>query len=90
MRGDLHDPVLLRDPRRELLAVDAAGVQRDGSRTDAEAAACPVTEDRAAECFVQMCHALSNKINAKISRQRLDAKLSQIADRLESRDSEGD
>ncbi len=48
-----------------------------------------LTEDRAAECFVQMCHALSNKINAKISRQRMDAKLSQIVDRLESRDSEG-
>ena len=44
-----------------------------------------LTEDRAVECFVQMCHALSDKINAKISRQRLDAKLSQIADGLGSR-----
>ena len=29
-------------------------------------------EDRAADCFISMCHALSNKINAKLSRQRLD------------------
>ena len=31
-----------------------------------------VTEDRAVECFINMCHALSNKINAKITRQRFD------------------
>jgi uncharacterized protein len=41
-----------------------------------------LTEDRAAECFVQMCHALSDKINAKISRQRLDRRLSRIAEKL--------
>jgi hypothetical protein len=42
-----------------------------------------LTEDCAAECFVQMCHALSNKINAKISRQRLDRSLSRIAEKLD-------
>ena len=47
-----------------------------------------LTEDRAAECFVQMCHALSDKINAKISRQRLDRRLSQIADGLDGRETE--
>ena len=31
-----------------------------------------LNEDRGADCFIEMCHALSNKINAKISRQRLD------------------
>ena len=44
-----------------------------------------LTEDRAAECFVQMCHALSNKINAKISRQRMDRRLSEIAEKLDDR-----
>lgn len=47
-----------------------------------------LTEDRAAECFVQMCHALSDKINAKISRQRIDRRLSQIAEKLGGRESE--
>lgn len=41
-----------------------------------------LTEDRAAECFVQMCHALSDKINAKISRQRLDRGLCRIAEKM--------
>ena len=44
-----------------------------------------LTEDRSAECFVQMCHALSDKINAKISRQRLDRSLRRIAEKLDRR-----
>lgn len=32
-----------------------------------------LSEDRGADCFIEMCHALSNKINAKISRQRFDS-----------------
>ena len=32
-----------------------------------------LNEDRGADCFIEMCHDLSNKINAKISRQRLDS-----------------
>ncbi|MCA9053270.1 MAG: TAXI family TRAP transporter solute-binding subunit [Planctomycetaceae bacterium] len=32
-----------------------------------------INEDRAVECFLQMCHALSDKINAKLTRQRLDS-----------------
>ena len=46
-----------------------------------------LNEDRAADSFVQMCHALSNKINAKISRLRLDVTLEKIAEersRIES------
>ena len=31
-----------------------------------------LNEDRGVDCFIVMCHELSNKINAKISRQRLD------------------
>ena len=32
-------------------------------------------DDRASDCFISMCHGLSNKINAKLSRQRLDLTL---------------
>jgi len=31
-----------------------------------------MNEDPSVACFVQMCHALSNKINAKLTRQRND------------------
>ena len=37
-----------------------------------EFSAHELNEDRGADCFVEMCHDLSNKINSKISRQRLD------------------
>jgi TRAP transporter TAXI family solute receptor len=37
-----------------------------------------LTEDRAGASFVGMCHALSHKINAKISRQRLDKRVDQL------------
>jgi len=36
-----------------------------------EFSAHELREDRGVDCFVQMCHALSDKINAKITRQRL-------------------
>ncbi|HIE98691.1 MAG TPA: hypothetical protein EYQ63_17205 [Fuerstia sp.] len=32
-----------------------------------------LNEDRAVDCFVQMCHALSDKINAKLTRHSLNA-----------------
>lgn len=35
-------------------------------------------EDRASDCFISMCHGLSNKINAKLSRQRLDLIMAQL------------
>ncbi|WP_296451956.1 TAXI family TRAP transporter solute-binding subunit [Rubinisphaera sp.] len=42
-----------------------------------------INSDLAIACFVSMCHALSDKINAKISRQRLDARLRQITAQIE-------
>jgi TRAP transporter TAXI family solute receptor len=36
-------------------------------------------EDRGVECFIAMCHGLSNKINAKMSRQRLDQAIHELA-----------
>ena len=32
-----------------------------------------LNEDRAVDCFVEMCHALSDKINAKLTRHSLNA-----------------
>ena len=39
-----------------------------------------VAEDSSMECFINMCHALSNKINAKITRQRFDRYLAVSAE----------
>lgn len=47
-----------------------------------ELTAHELNEDRAAVCFIQMCHALSNKINAKISRQRLDQRIDLLTETL--------
>jgi TRAP transporter TAXI family solute receptor len=41
-----------------------------------------LTEDRAGDCFIHMCHALSNKINAKISRQRLDRRMNEVIETM--------
>ncbi len=35
-------------------------------------------EDRATDCFLEMCHSLSDKINAKLTRQRLERALSRL------------
>lgn len=48
-----------------------------------------LSEDRAIDCFLEMCHALSDKINAKLSRQRIDKRLSELANLMKmSRESE--
>jgi hypothetical protein len=36
-------------------------------------------EDRAADCFLEMCHSLSAKINAKLLRQRIDKRFAELA-----------
>ena len=47
-----------------------------------------LNEDRAADCFIQMCHALSNKINAKLSRQRLDMVMYRVIEAISDGDSD--
>ena len=37
-----------------------------------------LSEDRAVDCFIEMCNALSNKINAKLSRGSLELRLSEL------------
>ena len=39
--------------------------------------------DRAADCFIQMCHSLSNKIIAKISRQRMAKHFGELTEVIE-------
>lgn len=39
-----------------------------------------LNEDRAVDCFLEMCHALSDKLNAKITRQRLERRLHDMAE----------
>ncbi len=41
-------------------------------------AAHELNDVRAADCFIGMCHALSDKINAKLSRQHLDKRLGEL------------
>ena len=41
-----------------------------------------LNEDRATDCFLEMCHALSDKINAKLTRLRLDKGFAALADQL--------
>ena len=43
-----------------------------------------LNEDRGPDCFAGMCHALSEKINAKISRLRLDKKFDELKELLEA------
>jgi hypothetical protein len=40
-----------------------------------------LNDDPAATAFIGMCHALSDKINAKLTRQRFDARLRQLIEK---------
>ena len=56
-------------PRLQKLLDDVTFLRQNALR---EFSAHELNEDRGADCFIEMCHDLSNKINSKISRQRLD------------------
>ena len=61
--------------RLQVLLDRVTDLRQDALR---EITAHDLNEDRAADSFVSMCHALSNKINAKISRQRLDQRIDEL------------
>lgn len=70
---------------------DVAGLQRlldEVTRLRGEAlgkfSAHQISEDRATDTFLEMCHALSDKINAKLTRQRTDAVIRELADAVRS------
>jgi hypothetical protein len=41
-------------------------------------------DDRAADCFLEMCHAISDKISAKLLRQRLAQGFDELRSQLEA------
>ena len=41
-----------------------------------------LSDDSSAAVFIQMCHALSDKINAKLSRQRIDVRLAELIETI--------
>jgi TRAP transporter TAXI family solute receptor len=57
--------------------LDEVTVLRQEALTDFSAH--ELSQDRAADCFLEMCHALSNKIDAKLLRQRLDVRFREMA-----------
>jgi hypothetical protein len=74
---DTAEPADIEDLQNLL---DAVTYLRQGAL--GELTAHELNEDRAAVCFIQMCHALSDKINAKLSRQRLDKRFDQLTETL--------
>lgn len=49
-----------------------------------EFSAHQLKEDQGIDCFIEMCFALSQKINSKISLQRLDQNFTRLLDRIDS------
>ena len=45
-----------------------------------------LNEDQAAECFIDMCAALSGKVNAKLTRMRFDQKIDDLIEKVEGKD----
>ncbi len=43
-----------------------------------------LNEDRATECFIDMCDALSQRLNGKLSRQRLEQRLVKVTDAIKN------
>ena len=82
---------LLNIERRQMLDHDVASVdqlqryqklldQVTELRQEAlrEFTAHELTEDRGTECFINLCHALSNKINAKLNRQSTELMMQEL------------
>jgi len=58
---------------------DLASLRQDALETFS---AHDLNEDRATECFIDMCGALSQKLNGKLSRQRLDRRLAKLTEAI--------
>jgi TRAP transporter TAXI family solute receptor len=65
----------------QLLLDEVTALRQDALR---ELSAHDLNDDPAAAAFVGMCHALSDKINAKLTRQRLDSRLRQLIEKIET------
>ena len=62
----------------QLLLDEVTRLRQDALR---ELTAHDFNDDPAASTFIEMCHALSDKINAKLTRQRFDARLRQLLEK---------
>ncbi|MFQ5731757.1 MAG: hypothetical protein ACE5KM_07370, partial [Planctomycetaceae bacterium] len=69
--------------RLQQLLDDSTRVRQDAL---SQFTAHQLNEDRATDCFLEMCHALSDKINAKLTRLRLDKGFSELAAKSDSGD----
>lgn len=70
--------------RLQRLLNEVTSLRQDALR---DFSAHELSEDRAVDCFLEMCHALSDKLNAKILRQRLDQRLTELGTLLRDRSS---
>lgn len=62
-------------PRLQELLDEVTTLRRQALR---RLTAHELKEDRAADCFLEMCHSLSEKIDAKLLRQRLDKQFAEL------------
>jgi TRAP transporter TAXI family solute receptor len=51
-----------------------------------EFSAHELNDDHAAECFINMCSALSGKVNAKLTRMRFDQKIDELIEKVERKE----
>ncbi len=98
-RLDRYIRSLLDIERRQMGLDAAAGSGDDADELEAlldevtelrqealgEFSAHELYRDQAVHCFIQMCHELSQKVNAKITRQRFDRQIDALGTRLSAR-----
>ncbi len=73
-RPTTEEVVILQDLLDEVTSLRLEGLRRWSAHE--------LGEDLAAQCFIDMCHALTTKINAKISRERLELRLCELIDTM--------
>ena len=73
-RPTVEDVIVLQDLLDEVTSLRLEALRRWSAHE--------LGEDLAAQCFIDMCHALTTKINAKISRERLELRLCELIDTM--------
>jgi hypothetical protein len=73
-RPTVEDVLVLQDLLDEVTSLRLEALRRWSAHE--------LGEDSAAQCFIDMCHALTTKINAKISRERLELRLCELIDTM--------
>jgi hypothetical protein len=73
-RPTVEDVIVLQDLLDEVTSLRLEALRRWSAHE--------LGEDLAAQCFIDMCHALTTKINAKISRERIELRLCELIDTM--------